>query len=148
MTDPSTVRRALGTDLRPDTLYAILRLRVDVFVVEQRCAYAELDGRDLEPGTRHYWVGGPPAVLGCLRLLDEPGGGYRLGRLCTAADVRGRGLGRGLMAAALADLDGRACVLEAQTHAAGFYRGYGFVPAGEPYDWDGVEHMTMRLAGS
>jgi len=45
--------------LNTTTLYALLRLRVDVFVVEQQCAYPELDGRDLEPRARHYWLGGP-----------------------------------------------------------------------------------------
>ncbi|MGE3289161.1 MAG: GNAT family N-acetyltransferase [Pseudonocardia sp.] len=147
----ATVHRAWAADLPAATLYAILRLRVGVFVVEQACAYAELDGRDLEPQTRHYWLDVPtagepdlPEILGCVRLLAEPGGGFRIGRLCTAAAVRGRGLGRRLMAAVLAEVGGGACVLEAQTHAADFYRGYGFEHVGEPYDWDGVEHVTMR----
>ena len=48
------------------------------------------------------------------------------------------------MAAVLAEVGDGACVLEAQTHAAGFYRGYGFEQVGEPYDWDGVQHVTMR----
>ena len=48
----SAVHRAAGPDLSPAELYGLLRLRVDVFVVEQRCAYAELDGRDLDPGHR------------------------------------------------------------------------------------------------
>ena len=43
-------------ELSTGTLYALLRLRVDVFVVEQRCPYPELDGRDAEPGTRHVWL--------------------------------------------------------------------------------------------
>ena len=55
-------------DLSAAVLYGLLRLRVDVFVVEQRCAYPELDGRDLEPGTVHLWTGRaePPApACGC-----------------------------------------------------------------------------------
>ena len=48
---------------------------VDVFVVEQHCAYPELDGRDLEPGTVHLWVGPDGAPVAALRLLAEPGGG-------------------------------------------------------------------------
>ncbi|MGD9528150.1 GNAT family N-acetyltransferase [Pseudonocardia sp.] len=147
----ATVHRSWAADLPAATLYAILRVRVDVFVVEQACAYAELDGRDLEPQTRHYWLDVPnavepdaPEVVGCARLLAEPGGGLRIGRLCTAASVRGRGLGRRLMAAVLAEVGDGACVLEAQTHASAFYRGYGFEQVGEPYDWDGVEHVTMR----
>ena len=96
----ATVHRAWAADLDLRTLYDLLRLRVDVFVVEQECPYAELDDRDLEEGARHYWLsdsGGGAAMLGCLRLLAEPGGDYHIGRVCTARSVRRRGLGRQLM---------------------------------------------------
>jgi ElaA protein len=151
MTDTAaTLRRAWAPDLDAPTLYALLRLRVDVFVVEQACPYGELDGRDLEPRARHYWLtsqGGPDAVLGTVRLLKEPDGGYRVGRLCTAQTVRGRGLGRQLVAAALAEVADRPCVLDAQEHLGDFYRGYGFTPTGPAYDWDGVAHLPMRREG-
>jgi ElaA protein len=151
MTDAlvATLHRSWAADLPPHMLYAILKLRVDVFVVEQRCAYPELDGRDLEPRTRHYWLDAPhgasPAeILGCVRLLKEPDGGYRIGRLCTAASARGRGLGRRLMAAVLAEVGAGSCVLDAQKAAIDFYRGYGFEPSGPAYDWDGIPHVPMR----
>ncbi|NED64792.1 GNAT family N-acetyltransferase, partial [Streptomyces sp. SID10244] len=54
-------------------LYQILRLRVDVFVVEQACPYPELDGRDLEPNTRQFWISDTEGcVIATLRLLTEP----------------------------------------------------------------------------
>src|SRR5688572_30289762 len=143
----ATVHREWAADLDPRTLYEILRLRVEVFVVEQASPYAELDGRDLEPGARHFWLGGngdPEPVLGCLRLVEEPGGDLRLGRLCSARSARGRGLGRQLMEAALAEVGSGGCVLDAQDHLQGFYRGYGFEPTGPSYDWDGVAHVPMR----
>ncbi|MGH3588067.1 MAG: GNAT family N-acetyltransferase [Pseudonocardia sp.] len=143
----ATVHRSWAADLSPAALYELLRLRVDVFVVEQAAPYAELDGRDLDGGTRHFWLGGsgsPEPVLGCLRLLREPAVGFRIGRVCTARSVRGRGLGRQLMAAALAEVGARPCALDAQEHLAGFYRDFGFVPAGETYDWDGISHLPMR----
>jgi ElaA protein len=146
-TETATVHRAWAADLSPSTLYELLRLRVDVFVVEQTCPYAELDGRDLEDGARHFWLGGdgrPEPVLGCVRLLREPTGEFRIGRLCTARSVRGRGLGRQLMAAALAEVGDRVCLLDAQEHLAGFYREFGFGQIGESYDWDGVAHVPMR----
>lgn len=147
----ATLHRSWAADLPPRTLYEILKLRVDVFVVEQRCAYPELDGRDLESRARHYWLEVPHAtsdeVLGCVRLLKEPDGGYRIGRLCTAASARGRGLGRRLMAAVLAEVGDGACVLDSQADAVDFYRGYGFEPAGPAYDWDGVAHVPMRRTG-
>jgi ElaA protein len=143
----ATLHRAWAADLDPRTLYEILRLRVDVFVVEQASPYAELDGRDLEPGARHFWLGGngePEPVLGCARLLEEPGGELRIGRLCSARSARGRGLGRRLVEAALAEVGDGPAVLDSQEHLAGFYRGYGFEVTGPAYDWDGVSHVPMR----
>jgi len=143
----ATVHRAWAADLDPRTLYELLRLRVEVFVVEQACPYPELDGRDLEDRARHYWLGGegrPEPVLGTLRLLKEPDGEHRIGRLCTARSVRGHALGRRLMEAVLAEVGGRPCVLDAQEHLAEFYRTFGFEPVGDAYDWDGVAHLPMR----
>src|SRR5690606_15538749 len=67
------------SELDAATLYALLRLRVDVFVVEQQCPYPELDGRDTEPTTRHLWLG-PAATqpLSYLRILAEPDGVARI----------------------------------------------------------------------
>lgn len=148
MPDSLVLHRAWAVDLPPRTLYEILRLRQEVFVVEQRCPYSDMDGRDLEPRTRYHWLAVPfdasPEVLGCVRLLKEPDGGYRIGRLCTAAPLRGRGLGRRLMDAVLAEVGDGACVLDAQQHATGFYAGYGFEPSGEARDLDGVPHIQMR----
>lgn len=143
----ATVHRAWAADLEPGTLYELLRLRLEVFVVEQACPYLELDGRDLEDRARHYWLGGdgrPEPVLGTLRLLKEPDGEHRVGRLCTARSVRGHGLGRRLMEAVLAEVGDRACVLDGQEHLVGFYRGFGFEPTGAAYDCDGVAHLPMR----
>ena len=144
----ATLRRSWAADLDPATLYSLLKLRVEVFVVEQACPYPELDGRDLEPRTRHYWLlgrdGSPERVLGCLRLLKEPDGGYRIGRLCVERESRGNGLSRRLMDAVLAEVGDGHCLLDAQTPYVDFYAGHGFVPIGEAYDWDGIEHVPMR----
>jgi ElaA protein len=67
-----TLHVAGPDDLDIATLYAILRLRSEVFVVEQACAYQDIDGRDLESGTRHLWLtGADPAPLAYLRILDD-----------------------------------------------------------------------------
>jgi ElaA protein len=140
------LHRATAAELDPLILYAVLRLRVAVFVVEQRCAYQELDGRDLDPTTSHYWMsapGDPAAVLAYLRLLSEPRQ-RRIGRVCVAPSARERGLAGNLMRAALHDVGDEPCVLAAQTHLAGFYAGFGFQPDGEPYDEDGIPHLPMR----
>ena len=139
-----TVRRATVVELTPQGLYALLKLRVDVFVVEQHCAYPELDGRDLEPGTVHLWVGSDDAPVASLRLLAEPAGDRRIGRVCTAPSARGHGLSRRLLTAALQEVGDAPCVLDAQEHLTRLYGGFGFVANGPGYDWDGVRHVPMR----
>ena len=130
-----------GDQLTAAQLYALLRLRSDVFIVEQEAPYADVDGLDLLPSTVHLWCSGPTA---CLRVLAEPDGTARIGRVCVARDARGTGLGAVLMAAAVEHLGNVPMVLDAQTYALPFYEKFGFVVAGETYLEDGIEHVTMR----
>ena len=143
---PATLRRQWSADLTPDQLYAVLKLRSEVFVVEQNCVYPDLDGRDLEPGTRHFWLDADdaPGPRAYLRLLEEPGGTFRIGRVCTARAARGRGYSRRLVEAALAEVGSVACVLDAQTYVADFYASFGFEPQGAEFIEDGIPHLRMR----
>lgn len=141
----TAVHRAYTADLAPEDFYRMLRLRVDVFVVEQQCPYPELDGRDLETATRHFWIdAGGTQVLGYLRLLEDPDGTYRLGRVCTAESARGMGLGKKLMHAAVAEVRKSPTVLSAQARTVDFYRSFGFLECGEPYEEDGIPHVDMH----
>jgi ElaA protein len=141
------LHRAAFADLDAATLYAILQLRTDVFVVEQRCPYPELDGRDLEPGTRHLWLAPPERPrepLAYLRVLAEADGTARIGRVCVAPAGRGAGLAGDLMAEALADIGGSTtAVLDAQSYLVGFYRRLGFVEDGPEFVEDGIPHVPM-----
>ncbi|GGM74945.1 GNAT family N-acetyltransferase [Dactylosporangium sucinum] len=133
-------------DLDPFRLYALLKLRCDVFVVEQRCAYPELDGRDAEPATVHFWLDdehGTPAAY--LRVLADPFGVFRIGRVVTAKASRGQGLAARLLTDALAHIGpGHEVVLDAQTDAVRLYERSGFVAEGGPFLEDGIEHIHMR----
>jgi ElaA protein len=143
--DP-VVRDAPAADLDPVLFYRLLALRSAVFVVEQDCAYLDLDGRDLEPGARQLWIDRGGAVLATLRLLDDPGGVRRIGRVATAPDARGLGLAARLMSRAL-ELSGTApVVLGAQAHLHEWYARFGFVQDGERYLEDGIAHIPMRRA--
>jgi ElaA protein len=125
------------------TLYALLKLRVDVFVVEQACPYPELDGRDAEPGTRHLWLAGDSgAPAAYLRILEEPDGA-RIGRVVTAPYARGGGLAARLMVAALRVVGDRTARLDAQIQVAGFYTRYGFAADGPEFLEDGIPHIPM-----
>jgi ElaA protein len=145
------VRVAPFADLSGTTLYAILRLRCDVFVVEQRCPYPELDGRDLEPGARHVWTtadpDGPPVAY--LRILDEPDGSARIGRVCVAASHRRSGLAAALVRHALNHVgEGRQCVLDAQEAVVDLYRKLGFEISGSRFIEDGIPHVPMVRPGA
>ena len=132
-------------ELDTRTLLGILHLRCEVFIVEQECIYADVDGRDAEPGTRHLWFEEAGTPIAYLRILREPDGSARIGRVCTAKPARGRGLSSRLMTTAL-ELIGPdvACVLNAQSYLVGFYRGFGFVESGPEFLDDGIPHTPMR----
>ena len=137
------IRVASFRDLDVTTLYAILRLRVDVFVVEQKCPYPELDGRDDEPGTRHVWLSRGDEILAYLRILDN-GETERIGRVVTATAARQGGYASRLMTHALEVIGNRPSTLEAQAHLTGFYGRYGYVQAGPGYMEDGIPHVPMK----
>ena len=86
-----TLHVAAFDQLSAATLYGLLRLRMQVFIVEQRCPYQDLDGRDTEPGTRHVWLDDDGSPQAYLRILAEPDGADRIGRVCVAPAARGTG---------------------------------------------------------
>lgn len=129
-------------DLDARTAYALWRLRQQVFVVEQASPYPDLDGRDLEPATRHVLAHDGDELVGCLRVLDD-GSHARIGRVVVAPSVRGRGLARDLMDAAMAGIGEREVRLDAQTGLTAFYASYGFEVSGAESVEDGVAHVPM-----
>jgi ElaA protein len=142
--DPE-LRIAAFAELDASTLYALLKLRSDVFVVEQECVYLDLDGRDLEPGTRHLWLTAGDEIGAYLRILDD-GDVQRIGRVVTAPKSRGAGLAGRLVQEALTVIGARPSVLNAQAHLVGFYRRYGYDQTGPEYLEDGIPHIPMVRA--
>lgn len=134
--------------LDPRTAFGVWRLRQDVFVVEQECAYPDLDDRDLEPATRHVVLLDGGRVVGTARVLDD-GTEQRIGRVVCHPDVRGTGASGELMRAALAAASAAApdadVVLGAQAPLAGWYGTFGFAVDGPEYLEDDIPHVPMRL---
>ena len=140
-------------DLDIYRLHALLRLRVDVFVVEQECAYPEIDGRD--PDALHLLVEEEESgnLAACLRLFaplppPEGDGHCHLGRIVTAPAWRGTGLGATLLELGIAECS-RAFPqadihLAAQAHLREFYARFGFMTVSDVYDEDGIPHIDMR----
>ena len=126
------------------TLYAILQLRSEVFVVEQDCPYQDVDGRDLESTTRHIWItDGEPAPLAYLRVLAE-GDVARIGRVVVSPSARRQGHAGTLLHHAIELIGPREAVLNAQTYAIDLYARAGFEPEGPEFLEDGIPHVTMR----
>lgn len=143
--DVSEVRAALLPEIDPLTLYRILALRSEVFVVEQDCVYLDADGRDAEFDARQLWIENRDGlVLATLRVLGESDGTVRIGRVATARVARGRGLAAALMARALEVSADRAVVLHAQSHLEHWYVRFGFVRDGADFLEDGIPHLPMR----
>lgn len=140
------------TELDTATLYELLALRTQVFVVEQRCPYLETDGQDLLGDTCHLLVRQDDALVGYLRLLDPQrmGGEVVIGRVVIAEVVRGSGLGHRLMERALVECHQRwpgvPVYLSAQAHLQGYYGRYGFQAVTEVYLEDDIPHIGMRRA--
>ena len=128
-------------------LYEIIRLRQDVFVVEQECAYADLDG--LDEGAFHMRGYEDGKLLAYQRLLP-PGLSYpesSIGRILVSPAGRGRQLGRELVQRGIEYNTNHwpesAIRIGAQAHLADFYGSLGFVVDGEEYVEDGIPHLHM-----
>jgi ElaA protein len=139
------VRDARFDELDTRTLYGILAVRAEVFVVEQDCAYLDPDGRDLEPDARQVWAEVDGSVVATLRVLRDADGAARIGRVATAPAVRGAGYGVALMRHALTLVPDGEVVLGAQAYLEGWYGQFGFVRDGADYVEDGIPHLPMRL---
>ncbi|MFC7488113.1 GNAT family N-acetyltransferase [Knoellia sp. CPCC 206453] len=139
------VRHQRFADLDPIVAYRLWALRSEVFVVEQEAAYLDLDGRDTEPGTWHFWCAGDVGMpVATLRVLDDDEV-WRVGRVATVRGQRGSGLAAAMMLAVLALCSDRAIVLDAQARLLDWYVAFGFVVTGAEYaDEDGIAHVPMR----
>lgn len=134
-------------ELSPEELYSILQLRALVFVVEQNCAYNDLDGHDR--GAYHLFLEGGGGVVAYLRVIP-PGLRYAepsIGRVVTHPSARGSGLGYELMREGLRRVEALFPELSirigAQRRLERFYQTLGFVTVSDPYDEDGIEHVEM-----
>ena len=143
MSAPS-VRVARFDQMNARTFHDIVRLRVDTFIVEQGCAYAELDGRDVLDTTEHLWIEADGKPISYLRTYPDQDGATWVGRVVTARAYRGRGLGAHLMRHALGRAVGPVGIA-AQAHLAAWYSRLGFERCGPDYVEDGISHTPMRL---
>ena len=135
-------------DLSLHELYAILQLRNEVFVVEQNCVYPDLDNKD-QPAY-HVMVWNSGKLIAYTRIIP-PGFSYpepSIGRVVTSPSARGQGIGKQMMERSIEliyELFGKIPVkISAQVYLKKFYTGLGFLPTGDVYLEDGIEHIEMQ----
>lgn len=138
-------------ELSVDQLYELLKLRVNVFVVEQDCAYAELDEKDRHPQTMHLLAFEEEQLCGYSRIIP-PGVSYlqaSIGRVAVAAEFRNKGVAKQLMLKSIettkAHWPTQGIQIGAQEYLSGFYQQLGFEAVSEVYLEDGIPHLDMRL---
>jgi ElaA protein len=139
-------------DLTPRELHDLYQARVGVFVLEQNCAFQDVDGAD--PACWHLWAReeGKGPLLAYCRLVP-PGVKFpeaSIGRVLTTREGRRTGAGRELMREALRRADelwpGQAIRIGAQRYLDRFYGEFGFVQCSDPYEEDGIMHIEMLRA--
>lgn len=132
-------------------LYEVLRQRQDVFMLEQKCLYPDLDGHDQAAHHLMAWhvVDGKRQLAAYLRCI-APGVKYAemsLGRVLTAASARGSGIGRQLLEQGIRRAEalhpGHRFRIGAQLYLEKFYGSFGFQTVTAPYDEDGIIHIDM-----
>lgn len=141
------------SELTTSELYSFVKLRTDVFFVEQKVDEEELDDRDQEPGTVHYWISDEKGCAAYIRILlnAEPehlDARRIIGRVVVRADRRGEGLAQVLLARAIDDFGHEPLLLHAQQYVAPLYAKFGFVAFGEPYEEATIMHISMYRAGN
>lgn len=128
-----------------DELFGVLKLRQEVFVIEQDCVYADID--DIDQDAWHLLGYYGQVLSAYARVYKAPGELICIGRILTKQEMRGRGIGKQLMKASLSFIKqrfpGMVIKVSAQSHLDHFYLQFGFVKTSEPYDEDGIEHIDM-----
>ncbi len=155
-TDPAaalTWRWCRFDELDPFELDAIYRARQLVFLIEQNCVYLDADGFDSHSHHLAAWGADRALPLAYARIV-EPGRKYAepsIGRVITLGAARGTGLGRTLVARAIAHCGqtypGAGIRISAQSRLERFYRDAGFAVVGVPYLEDGIPHTEMLRPG-
>lgn len=128
-------------------LYSIMRIRQEVFIVEQTCPYLDADGKDIYC---HHLLGYEGNELAAYSRLVPPKISYdevSIGRVVTAIKFRRKNLGKLLMKQSIEEIEklyGKVPIrIGAQAYLKNFYEGFGFDDLNEPYLEDGIPHLSM-----
>jgi len=137
------------SELSPVMLYDILKLRQDVFIVEQKSAYQDLD--NLDPSALHLLIIHENILIAYCRIIPNHPvyASPAIGRIVVRPSSRGQGLGKILINEALGLLKSQGynqVMMEAQEHLEHYYNSFGFSRASESYDAEGIPHIKMKMS--
>ncbi|MCP4338374.1 MAG: GNAT family N-acetyltransferase [Desulfobulbaceae bacterium] len=138
-------------ELTTDELYAILKLRQQVFIVEQQCVYQDCDGLDTKAHHLVGWynIGELPEPIAYLRVIypEEGSNSTSIGRFLIHPNFRGKGIAREMMAMCLQNIEKSspksAVCISAQQYLTHFYETFGFHVSSDGYEEDGIPHIGM-----
>ena len=131
-------------ELSPLELYNILKLRAEVFALEQEILYLDQDKIDFD--CTHYFIQDDTGVYAYMRIIDKGvkyKNDYSFGRFCVRKDRRGKGLGRILMMEAINDFERTHIRISGQAYLKDFYITLGFRQTSEPYMEEGITHIEF-----
>ncbi|MEH3033765.1 MAG: GNAT family N-acetyltransferase [Aeromicrobium erythreum] len=138
------VQARTGPELTAAEVYGIWRIRDAVFSVEQACTDPDVDGVDLLETCTHLWTEDEDGLTSYLRTFVTPAGLRKVGRVCTRADQRGRGLSGLLLDAVHARWGAEAEIhLGAQAYLHDWYASHGYVRSGPDFVEAGIDHVPM-----
>lgn len=146
------IQVARWAELDRDQVFLIVKLRAEVFYVEQRIDVPDLDELDRAPGTEHYFIhNGGDEVAAYLRFIQLPaaehGATASFGRVAVAQHHRQRGLASALVAEVLRRHGIEPLVIHSQLYVAELYEKFGFQRVGGVFDEAGIPHITMTRPG-
>ena len=133
-------------DLSPSLLYQILKLRQDIFIIEQKCIYDDID--NIDPFCAHLCLMENEVLIGYARIVP-PGKKFTppsIGRIIVSPEKRGNKYGRMIIRESLKIVSSQGAekvIIEAQNHLKNFYESEGFIKEGPVYDVDGIAHIQM-----
>lgn len=135
-------------ELSKNELYELLRLRIEVFVIEQNCPYQECDNLDQQ--ALHYYMKAGDQIIAYLRIIPSTNNVVKIGRVVVKQSNRMTGLGIQIMQEAIQDCKKQfphsTLKISAQQYLDGFYTNLGFNSTGKKYLEDGIPHQEMVMA--
>ncbi|RXJ96193.1 GNAT family N-acetyltransferase [Malaciobacter molluscorum] len=127
-------------------LYEILRLRIEVFVVEQNCIYNDIDGIDID--SYHLLIKDNSKIVAYLRVYQKSQSEVSFGRVLVSNSNRRKGYAKKIIEEVLVFIEktykNKTIVIEAQTYLQNFYEYFGFVIFSEEFLEDGIPHIMMK----